>query len=176
MCQYTALGPLDWGLAVRKAGVFVLILGLMSLGAPAGLFAQAVQQGSIAGEALDAGGRPLANIPVELLQVVAGQPVGGAVQTTTTDSRGAWTFTDVEAGDYVVRIMAGGQVSGIPVVVTAGAAVTDQLIVAPSLATTALQAQPPSAASGLSTGAIAGIIAGVVGGIVAAVLVLSDGS
>ena len=158
---------------MRKAGVFVLILGLMSLGTPAGLFAQAAQQGSIAGEALDAGGRPLANIPVELLQAVAGQPVGGAVQTTTTDSRGAWTFTNVEAGDYVVRILASGQVAGIPVVVTAGVAVTGQLIVAPSLATTSLQL---GSAGALSTGAIVGIIAAVVGGVVAAVLVLSDGS
>ena len=162
---------------MRKMGVFVLILGLMSLGAPVGLFARAAQQGSIAGEALDAGGRPLANIPVELLQAVAGQPVGGAVQTTTTDSRGAWTFTNVEAGDYVVRIMAGGQVAGIPVVVTAGVAVTNQLIVAPSLATTALQNQPAGApTAALSTGAIAGIIAGVVGGVIATVLIVSDGS
>lgn len=157
---------------MRKAGVLVLILGLMSLGTPAGLFAQAAQQGSIAGEALDAGGRPLANIPVELLQAIAGQPIGGAVQTTTTDSRGAWTFTNVEAGDYVVRIMAGGQVAGIPVVVTAGVAVTNQLIVAPSLATTSLQAGAPAA---LSTPALAGIVAGVVGAIVAAV-VITDGS
>jgi hypothetical protein len=159
---------------MRKAGVFVLILGLMSLGAPVGLFARAAQQGSIAGEALDTGGRPLTNIPVELLQAVAGQPVGGAVQTTTTDSRGAWTFTNVEAGDYVARIMAGGQFAGIPVVVTAGVAVTNQVIVAPSLAMTSLQAGAP--ASGLSGGALAGIVAGVVGGILATVLVLSDGS
>lgn len=161
-------------LAVRKAGVVVLILGLMSLGAPVGLFAQAAQQGSIAGEALDAGGRPLANIPVELFHAVAGQPVGGALQTTVTDSRGGWAFTSVVAGDYIVRIMLSGQVAGIPVVVTAGAAVTDQLIVAPSLATTSLQAV--GAAGALSTGAIAGVIAAVVGGVVAAVLVLSDGS
>ena len=72
---------------MRKAVVFALVFGLKSFGAPVGLFAQAAQQGLIAGEALDAGGRPLANIPVELLQAVAGQPVGSAVQTTTTDSR-----------------------------------------------------------------------------------------
>ena len=84
---------------MRKVVASVLVLGLMSFGAPVGLLAQAAQQASISGEALDAGGRPLANIRVDLLEAAAGQPVGGVLQTTTTTSEGAWTFTSVEPGD-----------------------------------------------------------------------------
>ena len=135
-----------------------------------GLFAQAVQQGSIAGEALDAGGRPLANIPVELLRAVAGQPVGGAVQTTTTDSRGAWTFTNLAAGDYVVRIIVNGQIAGVPVSIGAGESFGGVLIVAPSAAAV-------SQALGFATWAAAVLFYGsAAAAIAAAAYVISDGS
>ena len=156
---------------MRKTVVFALVFGLMSFGAPVGLFAQAARQGSIAGEALDAGGRPLANIPVELLQAVAGQPVGGVLQTTTTDSRGAWTFTNLEGGDYVVRIIVNGQIAGIPVSLGPGAGLFNLVIVAPSSASAVpvfLLALGPLLATTVVVAAVAAVITTVV--------VVTDGS
>ncbi len=155
---------------MRKAVASVLVFGLLSFGAPVGLFAQAARQGSIAGEALDAGGRPLANIPVELLQAVAGQPVGGVLQTTTTDSRGAWIFANVEAGDYVVRIVVSGQIAGIPVSLGPGAGLSNLVIVAPS------SAAPAPVFLGL--GALLGTVVAVsvVAAVITTVVILNDGS
>ena len=154
---------------MRKAVASVLVFGLVSFGAPVGLFAQAAQPGSIAGEALDAGGRPLANIPVELLQAAAGQPIGGVLQTTTTDSRGAWTFAYVEAGDYVVRIAISDQVAGIPVSLDPGAELSNLVIVAPSSAA----AVPVFAALGPLLGTV--VVASVVT-VVAVTTVIATGS
>lgn len=156
---------------MRKTVVSVLVLGLMSFGAPVGLFAQVAQQGSIAGEALDldAGGRPLANVRVELLQAVVGQPLGGAVQVTTTSSRGAWAFTGVEPGDYVVKLIVDGQVAGIPVVVGAGEVLNGLLIVAGSEANT-----DPAFLAGLSTTALLATV-GTIAALTAATIVIRRG-
>lgn len=153
---------------MRKAVIPVLIVGLMTFGAPVGLFAQAAQQGSIGGEALDAGGRPLAYVAVELLQAVAGQPVGSVLQTTVTDSSGAWNFANVEAGDYVVRIIVSGEIAGLSVSLGPGAGLSSLVIVAPSTATAS-----PAFLAALGPGLGAVVVAGIVGAVVATVLIVT---
>jgi ClpP class serine protease len=117
-------------LDMRKLITVASVLVTVSLGVPAGIFAQAPMPAlaTISGEALDAGGRALASQRVELVQD------GAVVSSTTTGSRGEWSFTNVRAGDYVVRIVVNGQIAGIRVSVVTGQTVASALIVAPSAA------------------------------------------
>ena len=110
-----------------KLLALVLILMTATLGVPASASAQ-TQAAAISGQAVDAGGRALINQRVELVRD------GQVVQTTTTGNRGEWTFANVAAGNYVVRIVVNGQVSGIRVPVVAGQTAANALIVAPSMA------------------------------------------
>lgn len=81
-----------------------LIVALVALGAPAAPFAAAPQVGStISGFAKEAGGQPAANVVVRLRNVDNGQ-IAGVVRTEPT---GAFTFTNVPAGSYVVEIVDG---------------------------------------------------------------------
>ena len=114
---------------MRKLIAVALVLAMTSLGAPVGALAQtstAALLGGVSGEALDAGGRALVGQRVELVQA------GQVIQTTTTGSRGEWTFANVPAGDYVVRIALNGRVAGIRVSVTPGQVLAGQQIVAAS--------------------------------------------
>ena len=116
---------------MRKLLAVAMVLVTASLGAPAGIFAQApapAQLGTISGQAVDAGGRALLNQRVELVRA------GEIAQTTTTGSRGEWSFTNIVPGDYVVRMMVNGQVAGVRVSLTPGQMVANALIVAPSAA------------------------------------------
>ncbi|MFH1269031.1 MAG: carboxypeptidase-like regulatory domain-containing protein [Planctomycetota bacterium] len=116
---------------MRRLMAVVLVLAMTSLGAPVGALAQtstAAQPGSVSGEALDAGGRALVGQPVELVQA------GLVLQTTTTGSRGEWTFASVSPGDYVVRVVINGRVAGIRVSLAPGQALAGEMIVAPSAA------------------------------------------
>ena len=116
---------------MRKLIALALVLVTISLGAPVGVFAQSpgsAQLGAISGETLDAGGRALVNLRVELVQA------GEVVQSTTTGSRGEWSFTNVAPGDYVVRMVINGQVAGSRVSLTPGQTIARALIVAPSAA------------------------------------------
>lgn len=143
---------------MRKLVALALVLVTASLGAPAGIFAQApipAQLATISGEVVDAGGRALLNQRVELVRA------GEITQTTSTGSRGEWSFVNVTPGDYVVRIVVNGQVSGIRVSVAPGQVVTNALIVAPSAAA-------PSAAFLVLLGPLFGTL--VVGAVVAAVV------
>jgi len=102
-----------------------------SLGVPTGLAAQSWSSatlGQIAGEAVDAGGQALANQRIELLQK------GAVIATTATDSRGDYSFKGIASGEYVVRMMVNGTVTGIRVVLSQDQ-VANALIVAPSAAT-----------------------------------------
>ena len=130
---------------LRKLIGVLLIVGLS--GASPLLAASA---GWVAGQATDAGGRPLAGLTVELLEARRGQPVGVPVQVNVTDGRGSWSFGSVPAGDYVVQIVHHEQIAGVPVSVTEASGVDDVLIVAPSL-------RVPDRFSQAQAGAAAGV-------------------
>ena len=149
----------------RKSIAAILVFGLTVMGAPVSLMAQGVQQGSVSGEALDAGGRPLANIRVELFEAINRQPLGVALQTTLTGSQGDWTFTHVDPGEYVVQIVVNGHIAGIPVSVGAGTMLGGVLIVAPSAAT-----PDPIAGAALAT-----LIAAIAGAALVTTVVITRG-
>ena len=143
---------------MRKLMALALVLVTASLGAPVGVLAQSpggAQLATISGEALDAGGRALVNQSVELVRA------GDVVQSTTTGSRGEWSFTNVAPDDYVVRTVVNGMTAGIRVSVTSGQTIAHALIVAPSAAA-------PSAAFLSRLGLLGGALVG--GAIAAAVI------
>lgn len=112
--------------------------------------------GSVSGQALDAGGRPLAHVGVELVEAVGARPFGRVVRATATDAAGAWAFARVPPGDYVARITLGRQTAGVAVSVRGVA--EHVRIVAPSIAGRAMQ----------GTGAVGGVVTALGGGSVAA--------
>lgn len=89
--------------------------------------------GWVSGHVLDAGGRPLAGLRVDLFGARQGQPVGVPMQASRTDGRGAWSFSSVPAGEYVVRTVYRDRTAGVPVSVAEASEVTGVVIVAPSL-------------------------------------------
>jgi len=149
---------------MRKLIAVALMMVVVSLGVPLGVSAQApvpARVGTISGEAVDAGGRALVNQRVDLVQA------GTVVQTTTTGVRGEWHFTNVAPGDYVVRIVMNGQVTGIRVSVAPGQAITGALIVAPSAAA-------PSAAFLAGLGLLGTLVTiGVVAAVVTTVIIVT---
>jgi hypothetical protein len=130
---------------VRKLLAIALMLASASFGASGSILAQAAA-GSMSGEVVDAGGRAISNQRVDLLQA------GEVSQTTITGSRGEYIFSNVAAGEYVVRVVVNGQVAGIRVSIVPGQAVANGLIVAPSAAA-------PSAAFLAGLGLLGGVIA-----------------
>ena len=150
---------------VRKLLALTLVLVAGSLGVPAGIQAQApvrAQLASISGSAVDAGGRALINERVELVQA------GQTVASTNTGSRGEWSFMNVAPGDYVVRLVIGGQVAGIRVSVTSGQTVASALIVAPSAAAPSAQFL-----SGLGVLGTTLVVAGAVAAVIATVVLVT---
>ena len=150
---------------MRKLLTLALVLVTASLGAPVGVFAQSpgsAQLAAISGETLDAGGRALVNQRVELVRA------GDVVQSTTSGSRGEWSFTNVAPDEYVVRTVVNGQVTGIRVTVTSGQTIAHALIVAPTAAA-------PSAAFLAALGLLGGslVAAAVVAVIVTTVVVVT---
>jgi hypothetical protein len=131
---------------VRKIIAVVLAVASLTFGAPAAALAQNIQSGSVTGELVDAGGRALPGQRVELVQA------GRVMQSTTTGTRGTFTFANVAPGDYIVRMQANGQTAGVRTTVHAGLA-ANAMIVAPSAAL-------PSAISSAGVVAIVAVIAG----------------
>lgn len=138
--------------------------------------------GRVSGHVLDAGGRPLARVTVELVKGAASQSLGTAVRTEVTDGAGVWSFGAVPVGEYVVRVAHRGRTTGLPVSVTDASGASGLVIVAPSLLSSGPipQAQVAAAAAGAGAGAsTAAIVAGVVAAAAATaavVVVLSDES
>ena len=112
---------------MRKIIAVVLAVASLTFGVPAAALAQSVQTGSVSGEVVDAGGRSMPGLRVELVHA------GQVIQTTTTAGRGAFTFANVAPGDYIVRMQANGQTAGVRTTVLAGVA-ANAMIVAPSAA------------------------------------------
>lgn len=104
--------------------VFALVLVVL-----ASMQAQAASSfGSISGRAIDAVGRAVASQRVELMRD------GQVVTVAMTDTRGAWTFANVDVGDYIVRTSIKGTLAGARVTVRAGESVAGTLIVVPTAA------------------------------------------
>ena len=157
--------------AVVAAGFVAAVSGVSPL--------LAESAGWVSGHAIDAAGRPLPHLRVELLKAFQGQPVGVPLQANVTDGRGAWTFSGVSVGDYVVRMVYRGRTAGVPVSVVEASEVPGVLIVAPSLPPgRLLQGQAAAAAAatgGLNTLAVVGTIVAAASA-AAVVVVLRDES
>jgi hypothetical protein len=138
--------------------------------------------GRVSGHALDAGGRPLAHLPVQLVESPQGAPAGVPVRTVVTDGGGAWSFGAVPVGEYVVRVVDRGRTTGLPVSVTDASGASGLVIVAPSLLSSGPAPQAQGAAAGAAAGAGVSTTAIVVGAVAAAaaaavvVVVVSDES
>jgi hypothetical protein len=160
---------------VRKLVSLIAACMVAGAGAPPGALARAV--GTVSGQALDAGGRPLANVRVELVEAVAARPTGRVVKMTVTGVQGAWAFRRVSPGEYVVRMAVGGHTAGAPVTV-GGTVPGHMLIVAPSIATTTMQV-PGGGEEGLiamlgGTGPAVAFAAGVATGAALAMMAATD--
>lgn len=134
---------------------------LVAAGAP-----RAQPQGaSLVGTASSSSGQTLANITVQLRDVVSGQLVG----TTTSNSGGAFAFSGLQAGNYAVEVVnAAGQIiaTSSAISVAAGATVTGITVTATAAAVGA------GAAGGAAAAAAAGGTAAA-GGISTAVIITS---
>ena len=143
---------------VKKLMTLVLVLVTASLGFPSVGFAQtrtSTSLGTISGETVDAGGRALVNQRVELLRD------SEVLNSTTSGSRGEWSFSNVAAGEYVVRTVINGKVAGARVSVTPGQMIARAMIVAPS-------ASAPAPAFLGALGLLGGLV---LGGVIAAIVI-----
>ncbi len=111
---------------MRKTLTFVLTLAVAVAAIPAGLFAAvkagaAQELGSLNGVAQTANRVMLPNHIVQVRDVVSGR----IVSSTTSSQSGAFSFTGLQPGSYVVEVIdAAGKVMGLsaPVPVSAGVA------------------------------------------------------
>lgn len=162
-----SVGAFRTEVAVRRSIALLLAVSMLTVGAPATGLAQAPgSTGTIAGEAVDAGGRGLPGLRVELVQA------GVVVQTTTTGLSGAYAFTNVPAGDYVVRVVVNEMPAGIRVSLAPGGRVADATIVVPSAVA---PSNPPIIALLAALGPVFGTIvaAAVVATVVTTVVVVT---
>ena len=126
-----------------RVSVAATLVGVLSGATPL----LAGSAGWVSGHALDAGGRPLASLTVELVEAWRGAPIGAPLRAKVTDGRGAWSFGSVPPGDYVVRVIARDRTAGVPVSVTEASGVAGVLIVTPSLPPTERSSQAVAAAA-----------------------------
>ena len=110
--------------------------------------------GRVSGYALDAGGRPLSGRRVELVRAMQGQAVGVSVQANVTDARGAWSFSSVPFGEYVVRMVYRDRTAGVRVSVTEASGVLGVVIVEPSLPSLERVSQGQVAPADAGTGGV----------------------
>ena len=92
---------------MRRTLALTLAVAIVSLGVPctssaAGQQAQAKSaNGRVSGVVKDEGGQPVGNRGVRLRDTVTGQ----AIQTSRTNGAGAFAFSSVPAGAYVVEVI-----------------------------------------------------------------------
>ena len=120
--------------------------------------------GRVSGQVVDAAGRPLPSLRVELIKAFRGRVVGVPLQVNVTDGRGAWSFGGVPDGDYVVRAVYRDRTSGVPVSVVEASEAAGVLIAAPSLPRPERLSQgqgagPATTAGGFPALAVAGLVA-----------------
>jgi hypothetical protein len=113
---------------MRKVIGNILVALAVALASSVMSAAPATSLGSISGRAIDAAGRGVAGQRVDLMR--GGQAIGRSV----TDTRGSWSFTGVDAGEYVVRTSVNGTIAGMRVTVGTGQAVAGTTIVVPTSA------------------------------------------
>jgi hypothetical protein len=139
--------------------------------APASIFAAQAPAGTISGTATSQGGQSLANMTAQLRNLATKQLVG----TTTTNAQGAFTFTGLNPGQFMVEIVnAQGAIVGTTSAITLSAGA----MVATGVTVTAVAAGAiaggAAAAGGLGAffGTTVGIVTAVavVGGVTAAVI------
>ena len=156
-----------------RHGIVIVVAALLAAGVPG----YAAVPGSVSGYALTATGQPLANAAVEIFEAAGGRPAGAALETARTGPGGAWTFSRLAPGDYVVRLNAGRQFIGVPVALDADDSVSGLRLVAPSLAAAQGQAGAAAAAAAGGGATTAVVVAGVaVGAAVVAYTVVQDAS
>ena len=100
------------------------------------------------------------------------------MKATVTGVQGAWAFSRVSPGEYVVRMAVGGHTAGAPVTVD-GTVPGHMLIVAPSIATTTTMQAPGGGEEGLiamlgGTGPAVAFAAGVATGAALAMMAATD--
>ena len=125
--------------------------------------------GSVAGHALDAGGRPLADLRIELVEAIQGRALGRTLRARLTDDRGAWSFRGVPAGEYVVRMVDRNRTVGVPVSVTTASGAAGVVIVAPSLVSA--EGVPEAQVAGTAAAAAAG--GGAAGALIGSALMIA---
>jgi hypothetical protein len=143
--------------------------------------AQASQPASLSGTASSSAGQTLANVTVQLRDVVTGQLAG----TTTSTATGAFSFGGLQAGTYTVEVVsATGQIVGTSaaISVTAGATVTGiavsataAVVAGGAAAAGAAVAGGTAAAGGISTAVIVTTVAAAAG-VAGAVAVATNGN
>jgi len=147
---------------IRRALALTLATALVLMAIPTPTFAQA-PDGQISGTAHNHAGQTLANTTVRVRSIANGQIVG----TTTSNASGAFSFTGLPAGQYVVEVVnASGAVVGSSSTITlaTGAMVASGV----SITTAALVAGGSFFGSTLGILTLAGIGGGIAGITVAA--------
>ena len=133
------------------------------------------QAASLSGTATSSTGQTLANVTVQLRNVVTGQLAG----STTASATGTFSFAGLQAGQYAVEVVnAAGTIVGTSaaITVTAGAVVTGVTVtasaaIAGGAAAGAGAAAAGAAAAGISTAVIVTTVAAAAG--VAAVVAVA---
>ena len=155
---------------MRELIAWLAVAGLVWCSPAPALPAQTTS--AVEGRVVDAAGRPLRDLTVEIFAAEGGQPVGAALQAGVTDAQGTWAFSGLTPGEYVVQAVSGASSFGVPV--TVGAA---PLLGVQMLAPSAFVAAASGAAAAAGIGALQGglLAAGAVGAAAAtAVVVFSD--
>jgi large repetitive protein len=155
---------------MRRIVAVAVCLAVALSSAPAFAAPRAAQpQGaSISGLAHDSTGQPLGNTTVRLRNVETGQLAG----TTTSGANGAFSFTGLQAGQYLVEVVdAAGQIlaTSAAISVAAGGAITGITV------TTTAALGAAAAGGGISTAVIITTVAAAAG-VAGAVAIAKNGN